>query len=285
MKESQKEKAKKAMAESRKRIAQGLKDVKHTIAVISGKGGVGKSTVAANLATALSMRDCRVGLMDCDMHGPSIPKIVGVEYDERPTGTESSVNPITTRFGLKVMSLGSLLPNRDSAVIWRGPLKTKVIQQFLGQVNWGKLDYLTFDLPPGTGDEPLSIAQFIPDPDGAVIVTTPQKVALQTIRRTVNFTDEVGLPVIGLVENMSGFTCPNCGSKINIFSSGGGEKLAEEFGIPFLGKIPIESKIVESGEKGEPFVLNEGSKAAEAFNIIVNRIKDTIQENSKDKSK
>ncbi len=279
MNSNQKEKAKKAMAEKKEKIKQKLsKDVKHSIIVMSGKGGVGKSTVAANIATGLKMRGYEVGLMDCDMHGPSIPKIVGVREKNATTDGEE-MNPIETEFGLEVISIDPLLPDDDSPVIWRGPLKMKTLQQFLGDVNWGKLDYLVFDLPPGTGDEPLSIAQLIPDPDGAIIVTTPQEVALQTIRRAVNFAEKVELPVLGLVENMSGFICPNCGSEIDIFRSGGGKDLSEELEIPFLGKVPLHSGIVESGEEGRPIVLEKESKPAEAFENIITGLENVVKEN------
>ncbi len=264
-----------AEEEPKQKIAEKLSDVDHKIAVMSGKGGVGKSTVAANIASGLSARGYEVGLLDCDMHGPSIPKIVGVE-EEEPTSDGTALNPILTDFGLKVVSIAPLLPESDSPVIWRGPLKMKTLQQFLGDVNWGKLDYLIFDLPPGTGDEPLSIAQLIPDPDGAIIVTTPQEVALQTIRRAVNFAQKVDLPVLGLIENMSGFVCPNCSEEVDIFNSGGGKELAEELGIPFLGKIPLDSKIVESGEEGKPIVLDQESESAIAFEDIVTAIKESV---------
>ncbi|NIQ07732.1 MAG: Mrp/NBP35 family ATP-binding protein [Candidatus Korarchaeota archaeon] len=264
------------LQERRKKINQSLEKVRHKIAVISGKGGVGKSTVATNLATALSIRDYVVGLIDCDLHGPSIPKLLGVR-DQRATGSQGRINPLLTDFGLKVISMDPLLPKKDSPVIWRGPLKMKAIQQFIGDVQWGDLDHLIFDLPPGTGDEPLSIAQLVPDPDGAVIVTTPQEVALQTIRRTVEFARKVNLPVLGVVENMSGFICPHCGKKTDIFGSGGGEKLAAEVGIPFLGKIPLSPEIEQSGEVGRPFVLNEDTPATKAFNAIVDKLEEAIQ--------
>lgn len=260
-----------------KKGTEGLRNVRRKIAVMSGKGGVGKSTVAANLALALSMRGSKVGLLDCDMHGPSIPKILGIE-SERATGTGSAINPIATEGDIEVMSLGFLLPGRDSAVIWRGPLKMRVIAQLLGGVKWGNLDYLVVDLPPGTGDEPLSIAQLIPDLDGTVIVTTPQDVALLTIRRAVNFTREVGLPVLGLIENMSGFVCPYCGREVDIFKSGGGESLASELSIPFLGKIPLDPDIVRSGEKGRPFVLERESNLAKNFRNITDKIEKSLNE-------
>lgn len=262
--------------EAKEKIAERMSDVKHKIMIMSGKGGVGKSTVAANIATALKARGYETGLLDCDMHGPSIPKIVGVRGKDATTDGES-MNPIKTDFGLEVISIDPLLPEEDSPVIWRGPLKMKTLQQFLGDVNWGKLDYLVFDLPPGTGDEPLSIAQLIPDPDGALIVTTPQEVALQTIRRSVNFAEKIDLPVLGIVENMSGFVCPNCSEEVDIFSSGGGEELAEELGIPFLGKIPLDQEIVESGEKGKPIVLEQESESAMAFEDIVTKIENSFE--------
>ncbi len=285
MDSEKRERAKKAMAEKKEKISRKLREnVKHSIIVMSGKGGVGKSTVAANIATGLKMRGYEVGLMDCDMHGPSIPKIVGVREKKATTDGEA-MNPIETDFGLEVISIDPLLPDDDSPVIWRGPLKMKTLQQFLGDVNWGRLDYLVFDLPPGTGDEPLSIAQLIPDPDGAVIVTTPQEVALQTIRRSVNFAEKVELPVLGIVENMSGFVCPNCGSEIDIFRSGGGKDLSEELGIPFLGKVPIHSEIVESGEEGKPIVLDKRSKPAKAFEDVISAIENILEEKSGSESK
>lgn len=260
---------------SKEKIAKVLENVKRKIAVMSGKGGVGKSTVATNLAAGFSIRGNEVGIMDCDMHGPSVLKLLDLQ-EKKPTAEENLINPLKTDFGLKVISLGSFLPESDSPVIWRGPMKMKAIQQFLGDVNWGNLDYLLFDLPPGTGDEPLSIAQLIPDPDGTVIVTTPQEVALQTIRRAVNFADEVGLPVLGLIENMSGFVCPKCGENVDIFKSGGGEELASELDIPFLGKIPLDQKIVESGEAGRPIVLDSEPDSSKVFNSILDDIESSI---------
>jgi len=279
MEKSRKE-AQKEMAERQERISQNLENIEHTIVVMSGKGGVGKSTVAANLATELKEQKNEVGLLDCDLHGPNVPQIVGIDYDKKPKESDSSIKPISTEFGLKVISLGSMLPEKDSPVVWRGPMKMKAIQQFLGDVEWGNLDYLVLDLPPGTGDEPLSIAQLIPNADGAIIVTTPQKVALQTIRRSVNFSKEVDLSVLGLVENMSGFVCPNCNEETDIFNSGGGKDLSDELDIPFLGKIPLDEKIVESGESGKPVVLGEENKASKSFKNIVSEMKKIMNRNS-----
>lgn len=280
--EKNRKEAQEKMAERKKRISQNLENIEHTIVVMSGKGGVGKSTVAANLATELREQGNEVGLLDCDMHGPNIPQIVGIDYDDKPEESESAITPISTDFGLKVISLGSMLPEKDSPVVWRGPMKMKAIQQFLGDVKWGNLDYLILDLPPGTGDEPLSIAQLIPDADGAIIVTTPQKVALQTIRRSVNFAKEVDLSVLGLVENMSGFVCPNCNEETDIFNSGGGKNLSDELNIPFLGKVPLDEKIVESGESGKPVVLEGENKASKSFKKILSEIKNILNKDPAD---
>jgi len=273
MSENMMNKAQKQMAERNEKIAENMEDVDHKIVVMSGKGGVGKSTVAANLATELASEGYDVGLMDCDMHGPSIPKIVGIDYDRRLTGTDSTIDPVTTEVGLKVISLGPLLPERDSPVVWRGPLKMRTIQQFLGDVEWGDLDYLIFDLPPGTGDEPLSIAQLVPDPSGSVIVTTPQDVALQTIRRSVNFAEEVDLPVLGIIENMSGFVCPHCGKTTELFGVGGGEKTAEAMNIPFLGRIPFDADVVKSADAGESYLKKyPDSGVTQAYNEIAEKV-------------
>jgi len=249
--------------------------INKSIVVMSGKGGVGKSTIAANIAMGLSTEKNKVGLMDCDIHGPSIPKITGA--NKKPKRNKKTINPVETENGIKTISIGSLQPKTDEPVIWRGPLKMKAIEQFFTDVNWGNLDYLVFDLPPGTGDEPLTIAQILPDPDGTVIVTTPQEVALQTIRKSVKFAEKVNLPIIGLIENMSGFKCPNCKETTNIFGQGGGKELAEELEIPFLGKIPLDPKVMESGEQGNPIVNNKKSKTSKQFQKITEQIKNRIK--------
>jgi len=224
-----------------------LKNVKHKIVVLSGKGGVGKSTISATLGKYLSKKGKHVGILDSDIHGPSIPKILGVE-DEKAVGSKEGILPVETNGGLKIMSMGYLIPNKDAPVIWRGPMKMGALKQLLGDVSWGNLDYLIIDLPPGTGDEPLSIAQLIPDLDGAIIVTTPQDVALVSVRKSINFVKKMNINIIGIVENMSGFTCPYCGKKIDIFKTGGGKKASEDFKIPYLGSIPIDPDIVEIGD-------------------------------------
>ena len=230
-------------------IAENLKEVKHKIVVLSGKGGVGKSTVASSFAMNLSKMNKKVGLLDCDMHGPTIPKIFGIDDKKMLPMPDNRIQPSEVNKNLFVVSMGLIL-EKDKPVIWRGPLKMKAISQFLSDVTWGKLDYLIIDLPPGTGDEPLSIAQLLPTLDGAIIVTTPQDVALISVRRSINFTRTLNIPIIGLVENMSGFVCPNCGTTVDIFKKGGGEKMAKEMGVKFLGRIPIDPTIVESEDLG-----------------------------------
>jgi len=260
-----------------KEIQDNLKDVKHKLVVMSGKGGVGKSTVAANLALSLSLKGKSVGLLDCDIHGPSIPKLLGIGKTA-PEASKEGIHPIVVPPRLKVMSMAFLLPSTDSPVIWRGPVKMKILKDFLGQVKWGNLDYLIFDLPPGTGDEPLSIGQLIPDCDGALIVTTPQDVALLSVRKSITFARTLGMPVLGIIENMSGFVCPHCSQKVDIFGSGGGEKAAAELNLLFLGKIPLDAKIVESGDSGKPFVLfQKDNPSTDTFAEIVDRIEELVE--------
>ena len=243
------------MPKDDEKIKKRLLLIKHKVLVLSGKGGVGKSTVAVNLAVALAAAGKKVGLLDVDIHGPSVPKLLGVEGFPLH-GTEESLHPLEIGDNLRVMSIGFLLRESDDAVIWRGPMKFGAIKQFLGDVEWGELDYLIVDSPPGTGDEPLTIAQLISDADGAVIVTTPQDVALIDVRKCISFCRQMSLPVIGVVENMSGFKCPHCGERTEIFKSGGGKSMAEDMGVPFLGSIPIDPSIVSSSDEGKPYVIN-----------------------------
>jgi ATP-binding protein involved in chromosome partitioning len=251
--------------------AKNLEGIKHRLVIMSGKGGVGKSTVASNLATALSLKGYEVGLLDVDIHGPSIPKMLGLG-GRRITGEDGGLLPVFAMPNLIVMSIGFLLREDDAPVIWRGPLKMGVIRQFLEEVKWGDLDYLIVDLPPGTGDEPLSIAQLMPQSD-AIIVTTPQDVALLSVRKSINFAKTLKMKIVGIVENMSSLACPHCGKKIDLFKTGGGEKAAIDFSIPFLGQIPIDPKIVEEGDKGIPFILSQNdSTVVKAFNQIVEKI-------------
>jgi len=258
--------------EIEQKISNNLGKIKHKIFVLSGKGGVGKSTVSANIALALIQKGYSVGLMDCDIHGPSIPKILGIE-DKRPISTEKGIEPVLVSPKLKVMSMAFLLQDKDSPVIWRGPLKMAAIKQFISDFNWGDLDYLIVDLPPGTGDEPLSIAQIIPKSDGAVVVTTPQDVALLSVRKSINFVKQMNAPVIGIIENMSGFTCPHCKKTIDIFKKDGGIKTSKDFNVPFLGKIPLDPKIVESGDSGKSFMVKDSkSNTVKAFEAITEKI-------------
>jgi len=260
------------------KIANNLKKIKHQILVLSGKGGVGKSTVSANLAVALSENNYNVGILDIDIHGPSIPKILGVD-DKKPESSSHGLNPVSYSPRLKVMSMAFLLEDKDTPIIWRGPLKMTVIKQLIGDFNWGELDYLIVDLPPGTGDEPLSIAQLIPHCDGAIIVTTPQDVALISVRKSINFVKKMNLPIIGIVENMSGFTCPHCQKTIEIFKTGGGVKASKDFSVPFLGKVPLDNEIVDAGDAGKPFDFkNNPSKTVKAFQKIVENIENSIQD-------
>ena len=276
----EREEGKRGMAEQERAVQAMMEKVKHKVMVMSGKGGVGKTTVAANLAFALGMQGLDVGLMDADIHGPDIPKILGIE-DKRPGASGNKILPIFVTPRLKAMSIGFLLPDRDSAVIWRGPMKMNAIRQFLSDVDWGELDYLVIDLPPGTGDEPLSVAQLIKNVDGAIIVTTPQDLALLDSRKAVNFSRVLKVPVIGIIENMSGFVCPYCGKEINIFKYGGGERSARELGVTFLGRVPIDPGMVIAADNGTPFVLQKDSKVREAFEHIVEKVREIVEKKSK----
>ena len=258
--------------EQEKNIEETLSKIEHRLLVFSGKGGVGKSTVATNLGLALAEKGKQVGLLDVDIHGPNLAKMLGVEGKRMAAESEKKIMPVPITENLKLVSMAFLLENPDLPVIWRGPLKMKVIQQFLGDVNWGKLDWLIIDSPPGTGDEPLSVAQLIPA-TGAIIVTTPQEVSVLDSRKAITFARKLNLNVVGIIENMSGLICPNCGQKISLFKEGGGEKTAQEMGVPFLGRVPIDPKIVQSSDSGKAFILeNPESAASKAFMDIVDRI-------------
>lgn len=242
-----------------------LPGVKNTIAVASGKGGVGKSTVAVNLALALKASGAKVGLLDADIYGPSVPTMLGLEGRPESAG-ENMIHPLE-KDGMKVMSMGFLATD-DTPVIWRGPMVHGIITQFLGNVLWGELDYLVVDLPPGTGDAQLTLTQTAPL-SGAVIVTTPQDVSMKIVRRGLRMFQKVNVPVLGIIENMSTFVCPNCKSEHAIFSKGGGEKIAKDLSLPFLGAIPIDPAVVAGGDKGVPILLsNPDSPASKAYQKI-----------------
>ena len=254
----------------RKRMAE----IRQKLLVLSGKGGVGKSTVSVNLAIALARAGNTVGLLDVDVHGPSVPKLLGLAGEQLVYDGES-LHPVRVSENLAVMSIGFLLPSESNAVIWRGPRKYGVIRQFLGDVAWGPLDYLVIDSPPGTGDEPLSVAQLVGGSAAAVLVTTPQDLAVSDVRRSVSFCRAVNLPVAGIIENMSGLVCPGCGERIDLFKTGGGRALAREVGETFLGAIPIDPDIVLSGDDGAPFALRDSrsdTDSARAFAAVVDKI-------------
>ncbi len=256
-----------------------LPGVKHVIAVASGKGGVGKSTVSANLAVRLAQLGERVGLLDADIYGPSLPMMFGIH--ERPAFDGQSVAPFE-KYGVKLMSLGFLI-EIDTPVIWRGPMVYKALMQLLGEVAWGDLDYMIVDLPPGTGDTQLTLTQKVPL-SGAVIVTTPQDVALIDARKGLAMFRKVNVPVVGIVENMSGFVCPHCGERTDIFKEGGGERTAEVLGTAFLGKIPLDPAIVQGGDSGEPIVVSapEGPHG-EAFRIVAEAVRAEVAKRQRPK--
>jgi Mrp family chromosome partitioning ATPase/predicted Fe-Mo cluster-binding NifX family protein len=261
-----------------------LSRIKHKILVLSGKGGVGKSSVAAGLAVDLAKRGRKVAVLDIDIHGPSIPQLLGIA-GERVTGTNESIVPVVSPAGVGVMSMGLLLQGSDEAVIWRGPLKYGVIKQFLRDVEWGDLDYLIVDSPPGTGDEPLSVAQLIKGVDGALLVTTPQTVSTNDVRRSIGFSRQLDLPILGVIENMSGFVCPSCGTKVDVFGSGGGASMAEEMDVPFLGSIPIDPEFVKACDAGSigPFLAG-GSPGATAFTKVAAKVIDRVESGSHKKT-
>ncbi len=260
-----------AMREQDRRIKEVLEGIKSIYLVMSGKGGVGKSTVAVNLAVDLARRGHSVGLMDVDLHGPNTLKMLGLE-GERMSSDGSYLIPLLYDDNLRVVSMSSLLESSDSAVIWRGPLKIGAIKQFISDVAWGERDYLIIDSPPGTGDEPLTVAQVITGARG-IIITTPQELSILDIRKSITFCRQVSMPVIGIIENMSGLICPHCGRKIDLFKAGGGRKAAEDMGVPFIGELPLDPEIVEAGDAGEPYILHHPeSMSAKSFKTIVDKL-------------
>ncbi len=255
--------------ETEKRIAEKMKGIKHKLMVLSGKGGVGKTTVAVNLAATLALKGFKVGLLDADIHGPNVPKMLGVQNAKLEVNDKQMIVPVEPIPNLKVISIQMALPSDDLPVIWRGPLKHKAIQQLLDEVDWGNLDYLIIDMPPGTGDESLSVAQLIPDMDGVLIVVTPQEVAVLDATKAINFARQMQKRVVGIIENMAG----------EIFGSGGGKKVAEKYNVPFLGSVPLDANIVKCGDSGTPFVLEyKDSDAAKAFEEVVNNLQNVLGE-------
>jgi len=271
-------------------VLERMRHVKHKILVLSGKGGVGKSTFSANLARVLAERSdsgdhvdedeplVQVGLLDIDICGPSVPKLLGLEghqVHDSALGWE----PVFVQENLAVMSVGFMLENENDAVIWRGPKKNGLIKQFLRDVNWGALDYLVVDTPPGTSDEHLSIVQYLRGAvDGAVVITTPQEVALQDVRKEINFCHKVGVKVLGVVENMAGFVCPKCSTAQQIFAptTGGGERMAREMNVPFLGSVPLDPRLTRMADEGSASAASEGV-GAQAMRRVIEKIQAAVE--------
>lgn len=259
------------------RLRLNLDQIRHKIVVMSGKGGVGKSTVAAYLALGLAARGHAVGLMDVDLHGPSIPRMLGIKGFPVVHEEVQNIEPIVTDHGLKLISIEVLLPDREQSIIWRGPVKIGVIKQFIADVEWGPLDYLIIDSPPGTGDEPLTVAQSV-DGAKAVVVTTPQEIALADVRKSLDFCRQLQMPVLGVVENMSGLTCPHCGKPVDLLGQGGGKSLAEHFGLDFLGQLPWDPRLVKASDAGKPLPLDRDDQGAgAAFQALVDAVEARTQ--------
>ena len=256
-----------------------MNKIKHKIAIISGKGGVGKSTITANLAIAFAANGYadKVGILDADITGPCIPKILGLHGQKLIAGLPG-IFPSIGPLGIKVASMDFLLPSDESPVIWRGPIKMRAISQFLSDIVWGELEFLFIDLPPGTGDEPLSVMQLIPELDGVIIITIPSEVSQIVVKKAVTFAKQLNIPIIGIIDNMSGFICPKCGEKIDIFQVGGGKKIAKDLDVPFLGEIPIDPTVCSDSDKGTPFIIeHSNSLAAKSFMEIVNKVKKFVE--------
>ncbi|HTY15106.1 MAG TPA: Mrp/NBP35 family ATP-binding protein [Methanoregulaceae archaeon] len=251
-------------------------DVKHVILVLSGKGGVGKSTISVNLASALAKNGTRTGILDLDIHGPDLAMMLGVQ-DRKLQTVQNKIQPVQVTGNLSVLSMAFLIENSTTPIVWRGPMKMAAIQQFLEEVEWGSLDYLVVDLPPGTGDEALSIIQLAPNISGAVVVTTPQHVATLDAGKSIRFVQKMDVRVLGVIENMSALLCPKCGEKIDLFGTGGGGMLAELMDVPFLGSIPLDPSLVRAGDEGRPSVIGQGdSKTAHAIERVIEKIKESL---------
>ena len=261
--------------EEERELARALKQIRHKLVVMSGKGGVGKSSVAVSLALALARRGKKVGLMDVDLHGPNVLRMLGLKEPLDLTHAQFALPPDLFD-NLRVISIEVLMRDRDMAVIWRGPLKHQLIRQFIGEVQWGSLDYLVVDSPPGTGDEPMSVAQTIPDAK-AIIVTTPQEISLADVRKSLNFCDKINMKVVGVVENMSGYACPHCGQDLPLFKRGGGEKTARAAKVPFLGALPFDPAVVEAADQGRLLdVKEDDSPFFQALHPMVDYILETL---------
>jgi ATP-binding protein involved in chromosome partitioning len=275
MQQDEQMKNKQAMMQAQdQEIKEKLKDFKNKLLVMSGKGGVGKSTIAAYLAVGLARKGFQVGLMDVDLHGPSIPRLLGLKGTIQSSAESNKGIPLKYLPNMEVMSIESLLGDKDTATIWRGPLKIGVIKQFINDIAWSNSDYLIIDCPPGTGDEPLTIAQIIPDTK-AVIVTTPQEISLSDVRKSINFCHQVNMQILGLIENMSGLTCPHCGKTIDLFKTNGGMITAKKAGLTLLGSLPLEPEIVSEGDNGSvAWMDNTNMPYTKRFTTIVDRVAD-----------
>ena len=264
-----------AQADQDAAIKKTLGGIKNKILVMSGKGGVGKTSTSVNLSIALANKGFNVGIIDVDLHGPDVPRMLGLEG--MPEVNENKkLNPLSYSKNLRAISIESFTPNKDDAIIWRGPLKFSAIRQFIGDVDWGNLDFLVIDSPPGTGDEPLTVAQTITDAK-AVIVTTPQEVALADVRKSINFCKTVEMEIFGLIENMSGFACPHCDEMIELFGSGGGEKTASQMGVNFLGSIPFDPRMVACGDSGACYQdIHSTSAVTQAFGSVAKKLAELV---------
>jgi ATP-binding protein involved in chromosome partitioning len=268
------------LIEQRQMLKFRMQKIKHKVAVISGKGGVGKSTITVNLAAAFTLKGKSVGVLDADIHGPSVPRLLGLTGHQLKVGPPGAF-PVQGPLGMKVVSIDFFLPGQ-TPTIWRGPLKMTAIRQLLSDIVWGELDILLIDLPPGTGDEPLSIAQLLPEMDGVIIVTMPSELSATVVQKAITFARRLNMPIIGVVENMSGFICPHCGTKTDIFKSGGGERMAKEAEVPFLGSIPIDPQVGLDSDNGKPFVISHPDSAAtKAFAEIVTKVESYLTEREK----
>jgi Mrp family chromosome partitioning ATPase len=266
---------KSAQAELDNSVKDSLQKIKSKFIVMSGKGGVGKTSTSVNLAIALAMRGFQVGLMDVDIHGPDIPQMLGLE-GMLDLGSNHKLIPIPYNENLRAVSIESLSVGKDDAIIWRGPMKHSVIQQFIGMVEWGELDFLLIDAPPGTGDEPLSVAQTISDAK-AIIVTTPQEVSLADVRKSISFCKTLKMDIFGVIENMSGLTCPHCDCVLDLFGSGGGQKMAASAGIPFLGAVPFDTDMVACGDAGKSFQdQHKESPVTKVFESIAQQMENEL---------
>lgn len=272
---SEEEEHKKMLMQQEIDIVKRMSKIKHKIAVMSGKGGVGKSTVAVNLAASFAKKGYKTGIMDADVHGPNVPKMFGLEGKDLKF-TEEGIIPVKTEEGIEVMSVGFFLESQDVPLIWRGPAKTGVIRQFFAEVIWGDLDVLFIDNPPGTGDEPLTVLQTIPL-DGVVLVTTPQSVVQEDVIKSVNMVKDLKIPVIGIIENMSGFICPECKKEVDIFGKSSGEQMAKKLNVPFLGRIPLSVETSQASDAGTP-IVSEDPEAEVSLRIskIVDGIESTV---------